>query len=346
MIYSKISGIGFHHPKKIVTNDDALNHLYKKSKIYLNKNILDEIITKARSKLEKAGSFTRFWCQEDEYADDLALAASQMALNDAMMKPEQLDLIIFTGMSRLFIEPASAHLIKHKLNALNANVFDMQDACTSFMKAMQISDVFIKAGTYKTILIVDGERTFDWGDFTCKTPDELNWKFGSLTIGDAGGAIILQATDDDEYSHDNHMRFFYKYDNDSVFTCFIGLNYEAGERYRLHSHSRNLFEIGRRVLSELIVEVIAKNKLTFDNFFFHDVGKIIINDNLIPFLKEHGIAIPLYQTFYETFGNIASASFPCGLFLAKNRGLLKRGSLCAFFCPSAGVQAGIMLFKY
>ena len=174
---------------------------------------------------------------------DIAYRAATAALQDAGLDARDLDLIIFTGMSKAFIEPATAHVLRHKLQALNANVIDTQDACTSFIKSIEIGHALISSGHYRHILIVAGERTFDWADMVCKTKDELAWKFGSLTIGDGAGAIILEATDETMYSEDdNHMKFSYELSDGQYHLCTIGLNYTLGERYKLYTHTPDLFK--------------------------------------------------------------------------------------------------------
>ncbi len=347
---SRVTGVGAYVPERKITNDDVLTLLEKNSHPYLSNKDFNKLIENAKDKLEKAGSSIRYWCDERQYCTDIARIAAERAMEDAGISAGEIDLIIFTGMSKAFVEPATAHVLRHELGAINANVIDTQDACTSFMKSIELADSLIRSGNYRTILIAAGERTYDWADFVCKTVYELDWKFGALTIGDAAGAMVVQPAEVSPYIDDpRHMRFFYRLDGGSYATCHIGLNFRVGDRYRLHSHSNRLIRTGLKVMMELLVELLADDPwkdIKYDNLFIHDIGKVI-DELVLPSLQEAGVHIPAtYRSFFAEYGNVASASFPLALSLAKGDGRLKPGNLAVFVCPAAGVQAGIMVFKF
>jgi 3-oxoacyl-[acyl-carrier-protein] synthase-3 len=229
-------------------------------------------------------------------------------------------------------------------------VIDTQDACTSFIKSLELADAMIQIGKARRVLIASGERSFDWADFTCKTPGELVWKFASLTIGDGAGAIVLEATDDEDYCKDpHHFRFFYKIYSESFNTCTIGLNYCVGERYHLFSHSKNLIKAGHKATTELIKEVFTDEEwrdYKYDNLIFHNVGNIV--DGLIEqILRDADAYIDgKKKAFFPNFGNVGSASLPITMCLAREAGKLKRGNHVFVIIPAAGVQCGIMAFRY
>jgi len=317
---------------------------------YLSAEDLKSLMDKARYKLGKAGNETRYWCQENQWGPDIAKIASQRAIEQAAIDPKDIDLIIYTGMSKAFVEPATGHVLRHELGAVNANVIDTQDACTSFIKSLDIADSLIKTGKYKTVLIAAGERSYDWADFKCKTVSELAWKFGSLTIGDAAGAFVIQATDDPFYTENPyHMRAFHKLADGKFATCHIGLNYKFGNRYHLHSHSSNLVRTGLFLVMELLAEILQTEEFKdfkYDNLFIHDIGRMI-DEMVLPFMKEANVHVPdNYKSLYPLYGNIASASMPVNVDAAVKDGRLKRGNTVVYVCPAAGVQAGIIVFSY
>lgn len=300
--------------------------------------------------LKKAGSCTRYWCAPEQHCTAIARTAAERALQDAGVAPEEIDLILFTGMSKAFVEPATAHILRDELGASHANVLDTQDACTSFMKSVQIADSLIRTGRYRTVLIAAGERTFDWADFTCKTVYELDWKFGSLTIGDAAGAMLLTPTRDTAYVETPaHMRFFYRSEPGTCAVCHIGLKYRFGHRYRLHSHLSRLIRVGLKVVLRLIADRMREpewRNFQFENLFIHDVGRII-DDVALPAIRKTKVWLPgHYRSFFPSYGNVASASLPLAMWLARKEGRLRLGNRCVFICPAAGVQAGLMVFVY
>jgi len=350
-VATRIAGIGTYVPERKIDNDHVLGLLRDHSAPYLTDEEFSALMDKAGKNLEKAGNVTRYWCREDEYCTDIAREASLKAMEDAGVEPADIELIIFTGMSKAFVEPATANVLQGELGAVNANVIDTQDACSSFIKSMQIADCFIKTGLYRTVLVACGERTFDWGDFQCKSVEELKWKFGALTIGDAAGAMVLQATEDPLYTEaEHHMECSFRTKGKSFAACNIGLNYRVGERYKLQSHSNKLFstvlELGAQLFSET-----EWRFLDFKNVFTHDIGRLMQDYELPLFLKlieAAGRPVPefYYRPTFSEYGNVASASLPLGMRLVLDEGKLERGSRAVFFGGAAGVQAFGATFIY
>lgn len=349
-VASRISGLGVCVPERKISNEDVLRLLIDQSKPYLSPKDLLKLTARAEMLLEKAGCGTRYWCGPEQHCTDIARVAAERALENAGIQPEEIDLILFTGMSKAFVEPATAHILRDELGASRANVLDTQDACTSFMKSIEIADSLIRTGRYRTVLIAAGERTFDWADFTCKTVYELDWKFGSMTIGDAAGAMVLTPTQEAVYTENPvHMRFYYRSEPGTYAICHIGLNYRFGHRYRLHSHSSRLIRAGLKVVLSLIADRMQEpewRSFRFENLFIHDVGKII-DDMVLPAIRKTKVWLPdNYRSFFPAYGNVASASLPLAMWLACKDGRLRPGNRCVFICPAAGVQVGLMIFVY
>ncbi len=351
LISSKIAGVGLYVPPREITNDMVLDKLISESSGYHSQSELNLLIEKAVSKMKKAGCGVRYWCEPDEYCTDIALKAARMALENARLEPDEIDYIIFTGMSKAFVEPASAHVLRHELKAGRANVLDTQDACTSFAKSIQIGHSLICSGICRNILIVCGERTFDWADFCCKTIDELAWKFGSMTIGDAAGAIVLQQTDEACYTENTyHFDYSYSIKSGTYANCHIGLNHRLGTRYKLHSNSRTLFSTVTEAGWELVTgRMKADEKWVLqqiDIVFFHDIGRYIA-DFIFPTFQPLFPNSPTeYVSYFADYGNVASASLPLNLWLALKDNRLKKGDQAVFVCPAAGAQIGIMTFTF
>ncbi len=348
---AKITGVGSYLPERVVTNQEVIGILADKSRAYLSPADLETLVSKAAHKLERAGNHTRRWCAPDQWCTDIAALASRKALERAGIGAGELDLIIFTGMSKAFVEPATAHVLRNELGATRADVIDTQDACTSFAKSLHIADSLIRAGRCERVLVAVGERTFDWADFRCKTIEELRWKFGSLTIGDAAGAVVLEATEDPVYTDDPlHFDLDVHIISGTHAHCHIGLNHSLGERYRLFSNSSALVRTAMQASTELMIRRLKREpelaKQHFDLLLFHDIGAFI-GEQVLPGVRMLLTGIPEhYDSFYAETGNIASASFPIGLDRAFEAGELERGQLVIFGCPAAGVQAATLTFRY
>jgi 3-oxoacyl-[acyl-carrier-protein] synthase-3 len=81
---------------------------------------------------EASGIKTRWLAPEDWATSDVALPASQQAIERAGLKPEDIDLIVLGTDSPDYITPATSVVLQHKLGARQAGTFDVGCACASF----------------------------------------------------------------------------------------------------------------------------------------------------------------------------------------------------------------------
>jgi 3-oxoacyl-[acyl-carrier-protein] synthase-3 len=85
----------------------------------------------------------------------------------AGISPRDLDLIIMTTMTPDTACPAGANWLEAKLGAERAVSFDVTAACSGFVFGLSVAEQYLKAGTFKTVLVAATEimsRTLDWTD--------------------------------------------------------------------------------------------------------------------------------------------------------------------------------------
>jgi len=165
----QIIGTGSYIPRKVLTNDEL-------EKIVETSN--EWIIT-------RTGICERHLVEKDETTSDLSLKASLKAIEEANIKPEEIDLIIVATNSPDMLFPSTACLLQDKIKATNAATFDLQAGCTGFIYALITAWQFIATGFYESALVVGAEvisKFIDWSDRnTC------------VLFGDGAGALILKA---------------------------------------------------------------------------------------------------------------------------------------------------------
>lgn len=124
---------------------------------------------------------------------DLAVAATQKLLAETGHSVQDADLLIFAAASVDVLEPATAHIVAAKLGA-SCPVFDVKNACNSFLNAMEIADALIRQGSYARILVCCGE-TFAWNTRVRVTsPAEFAHAVPTYTLSDAGAAMWIEAS--------------------------------------------------------------------------------------------------------------------------------------------------------
>ena len=184
----KIYSTGTYLPQETVKSDDLFAE-FNSEKNY-------DIPTDWMSK--KVGIYERRMGRADAVPSDHAIPAAQQALDRCPeIDPDLINLVIFCGIERDQPEPATAHKIQQALGLKSKHTFDLANACYGFMEAMEVASYYIKGGATEYALIVTGEISTQVARQALKNlqggMDKADAKniIGALTVGDAGGAVIL-----------------------------------------------------------------------------------------------------------------------------------------------------------
>ncbi len=168
--YATIAGLGSRLPDRVVPNAE-FERLVDTS---------DEWIR------ERTGIAERRFAVEGETTSDLATAAARLALEDAGVAPEQVDLIVCATLTPDTPIPAAAVWVQRKLQ-LSCPAFDVNAACAGFSYAVSTGAAFIESGAAETVLVIGAEilsRVMDFSDrSTC------------VLFGDGAGAAVLRPAD-------------------------------------------------------------------------------------------------------------------------------------------------------
>ena len=171
-INAGILGTGYYLPEKILSNSD-LEKIVDTS---------DEWIT------ERTGIKERRIAADDVATSDLALRAAEMALKDAKVSPDELDLIIVATLTSDRIIPSTACIIQDLLGAKRAAAFDLSAACSGFAYGITVASQFIQCGAYRKALVIGAETLSKY----------INWEDRNTCVlfGDGAGAAVLGQVED------------------------------------------------------------------------------------------------------------------------------------------------------
>jgi len=135
-----------------------------------------------------SGIRTRWYAPDDWSTSDLALRASQQALERAGKKPDEIDLIILGTDSPDYITPATSVVLQAKLGAKNAGTFDVGCACASFPTALaNAAGLMATNPSLRTVLVVSVYMMHKLADEN----DPMIFFYGD----GAGAAILEQGTE-------------------------------------------------------------------------------------------------------------------------------------------------------
>ncbi len=333
---SVIAGVGSFLPDQVITNkkvDERLNGFS-----YMNVGNMIENIT---------GIKERRYAREDVHCSDLATYAAQDALNNAGLKPDDLDAILFTSCSRDLGEPATACIIQHKLGAYNAQrVMDVSNACNSFLSGLDIMNSLISMGQAKTGLVVSGEKLSPFVNWNLKDQSELKKGFAALTLGDGGGAVVLTAKNGNNNEGILSSHFFSdgsKWELSVVMGggCISPRNPEA---YYFICDGLKLNSLALKHVPDAISKALEKS-----GYQLNDIDLVIPHQVSLSVIEHIArlISYPIENIMVtlDAYGNNGAASVPIALSKAIQDGRVGKGSLILLVVGAAGFSAGSMVIR-
>jgi 3-oxoacyl-[acyl-carrier-protein] synthase III len=334
-------------PSQVVTNDMIIDRVREASRDALSAADLKLLVRRTQALFDLARTQTRYYRAPDETALGLGISVGRDALQQAGMEPEDIDLLIYVGVARGYIEPATANLFQAHLGLVRATCFDLLDACASWLRAVHIARTFMLAGVYKRVMVLNAEcNTREFGNFRFSAVEELRYRFPGLSIGEAATATILEADD----SEDDRFYATFRNSGQDHGLCRIPLpnhqEYDADEDtsglkpLEFFSDGERLF---RTALDQLVVHY--RSDCTLRTFRSDIAFSHAASDSLTERVsRELGIA-PVYLT-HARFGNTVSASVPLAMTLARREQVLQPGTNVLIGCASAGITTAWACFRY
>ena len=123
----RIAAVEHTLPSRIVTNERIIRQVREHNRERLPASELARIEDTIDAFLTAAGTEIRYQLGDDESAIDLVLKASRRVLAATNVSRDDVDLIIYTGVGRGWIEPAMASAVQAELELRNATGFDILD---------------------------------------------------------------------------------------------------------------------------------------------------------------------------------------------------------------------------
>jgi 3-oxoacyl-[acyl-carrier-protein] synthase III len=147
-------------PSKLVTNTEIIQEIISRSARYLTQKALDLLAFRLDELFQKSVTEVRYHRAKNERAIQFGIEAGKKALESADMSPNDIDLLIYVGVGRGYIEPATANVFQKILKLDKATCFDILDACASWLRAVHVAHSFIKTGMYRRVMILNCEFNF------------------------------------------------------------------------------------------------------------------------------------------------------------------------------------------
>ncbi len=318
-IKSKIISTGSYLPAKILSNFD-----------------LEKIVDTTDDWIvERTGIKNRHIAAENELTSDIAFEAAKKAIENSGIPAEEIEMIILATTTPDLTFPATSTKVQAKLGAKGAFAFDIQAVCSGFVYAITVADNFIKAGQVKNALVIGADvlsRIVDWKDRnTC------------VLFGDGAGAVVLQATTDENsgiMAASLHSDGFL---NDILKTSGgTSSNQKSGF---IEMAGKEVFKHAVEKMSKSVTSTLEKAHLKVSDIDFmvpHQANARILS------AVANRLELPQEKVILtvENHANTSAASIPLALDSANSQGKFKKGDVLVLEALGGGLTWGSVVLKW
>ena len=351
-----ITGTGSFIPATIKTNRDFIDQPF-----YAEDQ--QRIITPPAEIVDKFKDITGI--EERRYADkemntsDMAIIASQRAIEDAGIDAETLDQIIFAHnfgnvpVNSIQTEavPSLASRVKHSLGIRNPDcvAYDLLFGCPGWIQGVIQSDAFIKAGIAKKCLVIGAE-----------TLSRVIDKFDrdSMIFSDGAGATVIESVPTGQTQSGIIATSVQSHCVKEAYYIQFGESYEPGA----DTDVRYMKMKGRKVYEYAIKNVPLAMKACLDKaglhvtdikkFFLHQANEKMDEGFIKELYKLYGLKeIPagIMPMSIHKFGNSSVATIPTLYDMVKHNQLgaheLDKGDIIMFASVGAGMNINAICYR-
>lgn len=314
---------------------------YVPEKVYTNQFLETIIETNDQWIQENLGIKERRIAAENECTSDMAANAAVIAIENAGLTKDDIDLIIVATATPDRLAPSTAAIVQDKIQAYNAVAFDISAVCSGFLYGMSVASQFIAAGVYDNVLVIGADafsRITDW-----KRRD-------AVFFGDGAGAAVFTHGNVNEgflafrlYT-DGRGKFNYTVPAGgsempaSLETVQKGLHF-------FQMNGRAVYETGTKVLPIAINQVLNDTGLSIG-----DIDFLIPHQPSIRILEKTAEIIGLpwskVMTNMDRYANTSGGTIPILLDEVNRAGIIKKGAHILFAAVGSGWTYGAAIIKW
>ena len=314
--FSKIYSLGASRGDLTVTNDDIAGPI----------NSSDEWIR------QRTGIVTRMRASQDRSLMDMAVEASNEAIQKAGIKPSEIEAVIFSTITHPYQTPSAASLLAELVGANPAPAFDISAACAGYCYGIAQADALVRSGTAKYVLVVGGEKLSDFVDPTDRSI--------SFLLGDGAGAAIVGPSDSPGISKSVWGSDGSKWEAVGMTGSLLDFRDGTGSWPTLVQEGQSVF---RWAVWEMVK--VAKQALEVAGVKPEELSALVThqaNERIIDEMAKQ-LALPESVVIAKdiiTTGNTSAASIPLAMHALMAEGRIKSGDLALQIGFGAGLAYG------
>ena len=319
-----MTGIGSYLPKNKTSNVD-LEKLMDTS---------DEWIKK------RTGINFRHYVEDNEFTSDMGTNAAKLAILDAGLNSNDIDLIIVATTTPDDTFPSTAAKIQKNLGC-KAISFDIQAVCAGFIYAISVGVAMLRDGYGKKCLVIGADsmsKLLDWDD-----------RSTAVLFGDGAGAVVLEnSTLQNESVHNDQWGVLAtKIFTNGKYYDLLGTDGGVSKNMStgfLRMNGKEIFKHAVDKLSSSLLMCLEECNMNINDIDWlipHQANQRIINavSNKVKIHQNKIIST------ISIHGNTSAASIPLALDVAIKKGNIKNGNILALQAIGGGLSWGSLILK-
>ncbi len=341
-----IAGLSYYLPKGKVTNKEMLERIELANRESLSDDDRDILLYSCKRKFEFLGIKSRSAPLERDHDNFITMAtrASQAAMKQASSEHESVECVIVCGISNPFKEPSAACIIAHELGLSEVDHFDINDTCNGFMKAIEISGLYIKSGIYHSILVVAAENPSELErgigmNITVNSVEEMDYRLSNCIVGSAAAAAVITG----ETKKRCILHYKNRKANDNWDSSCVRIPHTEMPATKYKRSIDGFWADAPGMAAELIREnpIFVSSCLVEWGINRSDIAYAVIHQlgNNITFAILDKVGIPQDRARVHTFnecGNMGTVNIPINLAIADEKGFLQKDDLILLMNSACG----------
>lgn len=322
----QVKGIGYSLPSKILSNKD----------LECMVDTTDQWI------IDRTGVRERRIAPPDTATSDYSYEAALMALKQARVKPEEIDLIIEATSTADMLFPSTACQVQERLKAWNAAAFDLEAGCTGFIYGVDVAEKFLLSPSYQNILVIGADLVSRVVDYTDRGTCVL--------FGDGAGAAVLSRGSDKYGIMASNLgadgrggKHLYMPGGGSAQPATVE-SVEARQHY-LKMNGQEIFKFATAIIEQVANRLLDEAGLSYDDidiFVPHQANLRIIKAAV----RRMHLAPEKALINVDKYGNMSAACIPVALAEAEREGRLKPGDIVMMIAFGAGLTYGGTIMRW
>jgi 3-oxoacyl-[acyl-carrier-protein] synthase III len=315
------------------------------------KDLMKRTSHRTRIQLERlTGIHERHVVGPGENSFTLATGAARDCLAHSQRQASDIEMLISTsitrskGRSSQSFEPPLSLYVKQAIGATQAVNFDLSNACAGMLTGVFVLQDLITRGEIGCGMVVSGEYIshLSW-NAARQIRSLFSKQLASLTLGDAGAAVIVERAPDGAPGIDV-IGFTTLAEHSRLCLAFPST---VGPGAQMYTRSRKLQKVAIEDMAPLVAEVIGEAGIDLadiDYLIPHQTSARAIRQGTQEFARRLGAKPKHVVVNLEEYGNTSSTTLFVALHKYLEEQRIHKGDRVMLLALASGIEIGIAIF--